>query len=299
MKTTVTLLFLILTCIQTQAQNKISVAFIPITYDSETISTSNARIIQESILNSFVEAKKFTVVDRDKLAEIEVEKKLQRTESFMDSNDVITDGISKGASYLISPSILGVRHTNNKKDWETMLQVQIKVLDVSTGEILATSNINSEYINPEKAIQDARSKCLSKKEIKEFDARQDRLQKVQKHQEDAFIIALERFSDNVKAFTTKHFPLTLEITNWDAKNKNALTISAGSNVGLIPGQMIDIMNITEVTIGERNVQRTQKIATGCIIKVEDPYFADGIILNSEKSFKKLRDNNAPFKVITR
>ncbi|MDM1380813.1 CsgG/HfaB family protein [Myroides marinus] len=299
MKTKTVFLFLMLSSLYTLGQSKISVAFIPITYDSNTISGSDAVIIQESILNSFVETKKFTVVDREKLSEIEKEKKLQRSEAFMDSNDVITDGISKGASYLISPSILGLRHTNTKKEWESMLQVQIKVLSVSTGEILATASVNSDFIKPDKIALDARSKYASKKEISEMTNRQNRLQKEQKHKEDAFILALERLSDNVKVFTSKHFPLTIDIANWDAKNKNILTIAAGSNIGIIPGQLLDIMNITEVTIGDKTVQRRQKIATACITKVDDAYFADAVILNSEKSFKKLRESNASFKVITR
>ena len=42
-----------------QAQERIGIAFIPITYDQATISASEARLVHEYVLNSFVAAFKF------------------------------------------------------------------------------------------------------------------------------------------------------------------------------------------------------------------------------------------------
>lgn len=54
--------------------------------------------------------------------------------------------LAKGASYLIATNILGLRHSEVKRGWESMVQLQIKVIDVSTGEIIATENVTSEYV---------------------------------------------------------------------------------------------------------------------------------------------------------
>lgn len=67
MKTRITLLFSLLTCASMFAQNRIGIAFIPITYDEASVSSSDAKMIQESVINSFITAKKFSVVDREKL----------------------------------------------------------------------------------------------------------------------------------------------------------------------------------------------------------------------------------------
>ena len=69
------LLVLFFSGVLLQAQDRIGIAFIPISYDQTTISTSDARLVQEYVLNSFVAAKKFSVVDREKLVELENEKK--------------------------------------------------------------------------------------------------------------------------------------------------------------------------------------------------------------------------------
>lgn len=47
-----------------------------------------------------------------------------------------------------------------------MVQLQIKVIDVSTGEIIATENVTSEYVEPSKMVSDAREKFESKEDKK-------------------------------------------------------------------------------------------------------------------------------------
>lgn len=74
MKTRLFLLVSLLTCLSGNAQDRIGIAFIPITYDEASVSSSDAKMIQESVINSFVTAKKFTVVDREKLEALENEK---------------------------------------------------------------------------------------------------------------------------------------------------------------------------------------------------------------------------------
>lgn len=299
MKTRITLLFSLLTCASMFAQDRIGIAFIPITYDEASVSSSDAKMIQESVINSFVTAKKFSVVDREKLQALENEKKLQRTESFIDSKQTIQDGVSKGASYLIATNILSLRHSEMKRGWESMLQLQVKVLDVSTGEILATENITSEYVEPSKLALDARSKFASKKEIKAMEQRTEKLKEIKSHKEEAFTTALERLDDNMKVFSNSNFPVTLDILNWDTKNKNLFLLASGSGIGLYPGQLLDVVHTIETTIGERTITRNQKVAVACIVKVEDSNFSEAMIISTEKTYKKSRENESTLKILTR
>ena len=299
MKTRLFLLVSLLTCLSGNAQDRIGIAFIPITYDEASVSSSDAKMIQESVINSFVTAKKFTVVDREKLEALENEKKLQRTESFIDSEQSIQDGISKGASYLIATNILGLRHSEVKRGWESMVQLQIKVIDVSTGEIIATENVTSEYVEPSKMVSDAREKFESKEDKKVREDRLKQLKEVKSHKEDAFGVALKRLDTNMKDFSNANFPVTLDIVNWDAKNKNQFLLAAGSGIGLFPGQLLDVVLVTETNIGDRTVTRNQKIATACIVKVEDSNFSEAEIISAEKIFKKVRSSNDTLKILTR
>lgn len=282
-----------------QAQERIGIAFIPITYDQATISASEARLVHEYVLNSFVAARKFVVVDREKLVELENEKKLQKTESFIDSKTSIQDGISRGASYLISSSILVLRHSEVSRGWESMLQLQIKVLDVSTGEILATENISSDFIAPEKSVVDARVWYADKKEIKVIEQQEARLKVVEKQKEGAFILALQRLVENVKKFSNTNFPISLEILNWDDKNKNKFAIAAGSKIGMHNGQLLDVLQVTEASVAGKTIQRSQKIAVACIVKVDDANFSEAVIISTEKNYKKVRANDGVIKVVTR
>ncbi|EDM44317.1 hypothetical protein SCB49_04790 [unidentified eubacterium SCB49] len=292
------IIFLFFSSLKILAQEKISIAFIPISYDETMISKADAQTIQQSVLNKFVTARKFSVVDREQLDELENEKNLQRTESFMDSEPNVTDGVSLGASYLISTSILSLRHSEIRRGWESMLQLQIKVLDISTGQILATENISSEFIEPSNLILKARKEYLSKDELKVISDKEDRLEEIQSHKEDAFIMALQRLELNIQKFTGKNFPVALEIINWNEKAKGQFIINGGHKIGLYPGQMLDIQEVTEVTIADKTIERNKKIAIATVIRVDDDNFSEAKVIYTEKAFKSAIKNESKLRVLT-
>ncbi|WP_293298661.1 CsgG/HfaB family protein [Pedobacter sp. UBA4863] len=94
MKKRLFILLLSFTSYSVVAQDRIAVAIIPITFNENNVSASDAKIIQETVLNTFVATKRFTVVDREKLQDIEKEKKLQRSEAFMDSQNGVKEGVT-------------------------------------------------------------------------------------------------------------------------------------------------------------------------------------------------------------
>lgn len=280
------LFLLLLSAVYVQAQQRIAVAFIPIAYDEAAVATTDAKIVQETILNSFVAAKKFVVVDREKLEDLEKEKRLQKTESFMESGASIQDGMSKGASYLISSNLLSLRNSEIKKGWEASIQLQIKVLDVSTGEILITENVNSDFIVEEKLVQEVRKKHMNKSDYKALEAHEESLQEIKKYKEDAFTLALQRLSENVKRITNNMFPVAFEIAEWNAKKKEQFLLAAGRKQGVQKGQLLDIVRVNETTVGGNSILRRQKIATGFVMNVEDENFSEATIVSTTKEFKK-------------
>lgn len=167
-------------------QSKTSVAILNMTNDSDFDKTT-VGILQETVVNAIFSTKRFTIVDRQRLEELEKEKKLQKTEAFMDNNTKIKDGVSIGASYLISPSLITYESKSGPK-------VQIRVLDVSTGEILASEIITSNQRRYSDDIIDVIKDHSDKKDKKTLD-------------DDIFgATVLDAFKINVVDFINLHLP---------------------------------------------------------------------------------------------
>lgn len=291
--------FLTLLIYSVQAQDKISIGFIPITYDEYKVESNRAKIIQETIMNAFVATKRFVVVDRDQLEAIEKEKKLQRTEAFMDSKQSYKDGMNKGAAYLVSTNLISSRETEVKGGFNSVTHAQIKLLDVSTGEILVTENISSELSPINQGIKDLKGIILSKADKKVHEFKEDQLNEVKKFEDEAFMISLQRLAENVKRFTSYNFPIALEITNWDKKDKDKFEIAGGYKAGLYQGQRLDIVKVTEVSINEENVLKKIKIGTAYISNVHDENFSEAKVLDDSKEFKEAKKTGATISVLTR
>ncbi len=282
----ITLLCLVLSVFTVKGQNKTTVAFLPMAYDEEVISKKESRTINETVVNAFVASKKFTVVDRDKIEELEREKSLQRTEAFLDSDDGFTDGLSKGANYLVDGSIVTVRNSEIKEKWTTNIVVQLRMLDVSTGEILATESINAEYVPDSPIVKKAMKAHFSKDEIKTAEAKSDHLQSPQDYREDSFTLALMRLSENINKFTSTLLPLHADIVSWDSKNKNEFVLGAGNGNGVQAGQLIDIVKFSTIIIGDKDVTRSEVIGTAWIVRVDDQNFSVATLIDNQKDVGK-------------
>lgn len=298
MKNIITLFSMMLFLAVGKAQTKTTVAFIPMSFDEESISKSDAKVVQETVMNGFVNSKRFTIVDRDKLEALEKEKNLQRTESFMDSQDGFTDGLSKGANYLIDGTIMDVRHSEVKNKWTSNIAVQLRMLDVSTGEILSTAMVSSDFVPESDLVKKAIKSHFSKNEVKALEAREEMLQTSKDYQKDAFNVALIRLTDNVNRFTSSISPLHVEIISWDTK-KNELVLGAGSAMGVQSGQIADIVKFSEITIGDQEVKRSEVIGSAWIIRVDDQNFSVATIIDNLKGILKVSKTGEKIGVIIR
>ena len=298
MKNIITLFSMMLFLAVGKAQTKTTVAFIPMSFDEESISKSDAKVVQETVMNGFVNSKRFTIVDRDKLEALEKEKNLQRTESFMDSQDGFTDGLSKGANYLIDGTIMDVRHSEVNNKWTSNIAVQLRMLDVSTGEILSTAMVTSDFVPESDLVKKAIKSHFSKNEVKALEAREEMLQTSKDYQKDAFNVALIRLTDNVNRFTSSISPLHVEIISWDTK-KNELVLGAGSAMGVQSGQTADIVKFSEITIGDQEVKRSEVIGSAWIIRVDDQNFSVATIIDNLKGILKVSKTGEKIGVIIR
>ena len=292
----ITLLCLMISVAVVTAQDKTSLAFLPISFDEATISSSESRIIQEAIVNAFVSSKKFTIVDRERIEELEKEKNLQRTEAFMDSDDAFTDGLSKGANYIVDGNIMMLRHTEERERWNTNIVVQLRLLNVSTGEIMSTQSINSDYVPVSPMILKAMKSHFSKNEMKAFEVKSEQLQALQTHKEDAFSLALMRLGENVKSFAGSLLPLQVEVVSWDLK-KNEIVLGAGSGAGVETGQLANVVRFTTVTVGVDEVKRSQVVGTAWVIRVDDQNFSVATIIDNLKDIRKIVNSEENLGVI--
>ena len=287
--------------IQLQAQEKINVAFIPMSYDQMSIPLAHSKIIQEGIVNSFVSTKRFTVVDRTNLEALEKEKKLQRTEAFMDSKETFKDGVSKGASYLVEGNILSVKHSGKKNKWKSDVTVQLKVIDVSTGEIVNTQSINSTVEEDDKNTQRSPSASKARKVLAK------KLSEIQETTDASLGQAIEGLHENVKDFVSSNFQLRLEFVEWLDNKGNKLTtdkgafrfflVTGGTNIGIQEGQLLDLVTFSNVSVGDKSIARQQKIGTAVVTKVDGANFSTAKLITGEKEIKNIVEQGEKFVVV--
>lgn len=297
MKKTCTLLFAFLVSLWVHAQVKTTVAFLPLSYEEGVFSAIDVKMVQETVTNAFVESKKFIIVDREKLEELDKEKNLQRSEAFMDSQNSFTDGLSKGANYIVDGRLLDINY-DNKSGYTADIQVQLRLLNVSTGEIMATGVVNSAFPKESAAVKKAMKNIYTKDELKQIEAQNYKLVSRKETQREAFNAALSILSNNVNKYTATLFPMHVDIIKWDTK-KNEILLGAGHAIGVQVGQMVEVVKFSEVIRGEETLTRNEMIGTAYIVKVDDQNFSVATIVDKEKEITKALKANVQLGMIIR
>ena len=260
-----------------RAQEKTSVGIIAFTYVTGSAGGADVFSIQETVTNSFVKTKRFNIVDRSKMDALKKEKDLQKTEEFIDGS-VIQQGASLGCNFLISGHVVSAQAEEMRADdgkgnvtitYKAKLIISLKVIDVSTGQVVSSETIEPKSGNallgmmglasptPEKAIQKA---------IKGIEAKIDE-------------------------FVGKNFPQSFSIAEIQEKDgKGAATkilIAGGSDFGLKKGDKLKVVEIVEMEVSGKKIQRKKEIGELKITKVEDENFSicsvssGGIDINSK------------------
>jgi hypothetical protein len=258
---TIVLCFLILNHLS--SQDKIGVGIIPFTYDNSNANYQDVNTIFEMVTNAFVKTKRFNIVDRTKMDALKKEKELQKTQDFIDGS-VIQQGVSLGANYLISGHVLSVKADQMRAEdgngrvtitYKAKLSINLKVIDVATGQV-----ITSETIEPKSG-----SSLLGAFGIGASSAN------------DAIAKSIEGIEEKVDEFVNKNFPLTFSLVEIQEKNGNGeaskILISGGSGFGLKKGDKMKVVEIIEMQVNGKKIQRKKEIGEVKITKVEDENFS--------------------------
>jgi len=259
-----------------KAQEKTGVGIMSFTYSQGAASIQDVNSIQETVTNAFVKTKRFNIVDRSKMDALKNEKDLQKSEDFIDGT-VIAQGISLGATYLISGHVISAQADEMKSDdgkgnitltYKAKLSISLKVIDVATGQV-----ITSETIEPK-----AGNSMLGAIGIGATT------------RESAIAKAIKDIGSKVDDFVAINFPVSftiVEIQEKDSKgNATKIFIAGGSAFGLKKGQKLKVVELSEIEVNGKKMQRKKEIGELKISKVEDENFSTcsvsegGININS-------------------
>ena len=273
------------------AQEKVTVGILPATYVTGSANLSDVNSIQEEISSCFVKTKRFNIVDRSKMDALKSEKELQKSEDYIDGS-VVAQGASLGAQYLISCNVNSATAiqvtTKDPKTGQTTisgykekLSIALKVIDVSTGKVIATETIEPKGGTTLGALAGTAPQTPEK----------------------AFSKALQDIQNKIDDFVAKNFPLTFsisEITEKDAKG-NAVTIqiAGGSEYGLQKGQKLKVVEITEKEVDGKKIPYKKEVGEIKVTKVEDENFSTCTVIDGGADINAKFEAKVKLKVITK
>ena len=121
--------------------------------------------VTEKDVEMLTKTKRFRVVDRTSIDKVKDELELQKTEAFIDSKNLVEQGIAVAAEKMITGHINKIpvyrmKNTNETvRGYKASVSFQMKVVDVATGlSTEATSfegKASKEMLSPESAVNEA------------------------------------------------------------------------------------------------------------------------------------------------
>lgn len=218
--------------------------------NSNNSQENNIIAIQDLVSNAFLSTKRFTLVEREKMNQIKKEKKTQQGEDFLDGVTV-EQSKSLGADYLITGNVLeatfeekssSVGYGLSIPSRKAKISFNIKVTDVSTGEIMATEKFNA----------DANGK-------------------------NGYDEALKIIKPNIEKFIKDNFKISASIASIEAKNASneatKVLISGGTAIGLKPNTTLKVFELTSLMVDGKKIPRKKEIGQIVVEKVEDENFS--------------------------
>ncbi len=261
------------------AQDKIGVGIMPFTNLGGGANNQDVIAIQEAVTSAFVKTKRFNIVDRTKMDELQKEKNLQKSEDYIDGT-VIQQGISLGAKFLVSGKVTSVSKSSGYKDRtkidgtkvselvnEANINFSCQVIDVETGQV-----INSETFS-----NSGGGSFLGMSMAKNI--------------EEAFSSSLSSLGSDIDRWVGINFPaifVIAEIQEKDSKgNATKILIAGGSAFGLEKGDLLKVVELSIMEVNGKKLERKKEIGELKITKVEDENFSTcsvkegGIEINSK------------------
>ncbi|TKB99603.1 CsgG/HfaB family protein [Pedobacter cryotolerans] len=261
------------------AQTKIIVGIMPFNSSSEENNYFNRNnnkndvAIQDAVSDAFLSTKRFTLVEREKMVLIKGERKTQQSDDFIDGQTV-EQSKSMGASYIVTGNVIesSFEEQNNALGYgglsitsrKAKISFNIKVIDVSTGEIMASEKFSSE----------AKGK-------------------------NGFDDALNIIKPNIEKFIKDNFKIAISIANIEEKNASneatKVLISGGTNIGLKLQTTLKVFELTYLLVDGKKIPRKKEIGQITVEKIEDENFSICKVINGGATIAAKLDARANLK----
>lgn len=246
---------LLLISMGVRAQGKTTIGIVPFKNSTSTryhYNTKSKEItaIQDAVTEVFLATKRFSLVEREKMDQVRGEKQLQQNEDFIDGQ-VIEQSKSLGAQYIVTGNVSKAEEETSQMrapiagtitSRTADIAFSIKVIDVTTGEIVATNSFTSS----------GRGK-------------------------NSFEDAVNRSKPDIERFIRDNFKITGSIASVEEKNAagdaTKVLLACGSAIGMKPGCAFKVYEAKELTVDNKKL--TRKVTLGRIVvdKVEDENFS--------------------------
>lgn len=232
-----------------------------------------AEAATQRAVEAFVKIGRFTILDRTAMEKIMTEQNFQLTDN-ADPNSVSKIGALMGAQYLVNGQIQSVgtnpafaSGTNDKVGYYGSLEMQVTILDVSTGQVMQSRHLNG--------------------------ATNEFLERYESTPEKAVNVALDQCADELKKWLRTVFPAEgsiYEITKKDKKEAITVSITCGKDIGVRKDDKFKVCSVKEIphpTEEGKTFLKTTDIGMLVVKKVEE----DGVFstCSVEKGGKEILD----------
>lgn len=198
---------------------------------AEFTSTENSpytRLVTEKIIEMLTNSKRFKVVDRTSRDKITEELELQKSEAFIDSENLVEQGMAVAAEKLITGEIIKIpvyrikNSDGSVRGYKASVAFQMKVIDVATGLSTEATSFDGK----------ASEECLSP--------------------ESAVTMAMNSLEDDIAEYFRTNFPVTAKLMKIVKQEKGAariVLVKAGKRQGIKVGDKFKLESI-EMLDGE-------------------------------------------------
>jgi curli biogenesis system outer membrane secretion channel CsgG len=271
------------------------------------IDNNVAQAIQQRVIDVFVKNKKFTVVERNQLDQISKEVDLQKTETFMDGSNNISDKIkSTGANYLLTGAISSVIYSQETKtkyksepDYskEKFLGIQpTKQVAVGTyPAFYCTIELNLKLIDL-KTAQIVKSEVISSRN----NGNQTPDMEGAANKENAYTGSVQNISGYATSFVKVAFPNVLqiaEITEKDRSGNAKDMLLVGDFIDyILEGQRLYVKLVVETEVAGRKLIRRKTIGEVKVQKIEDGGFINVRVKKGEEEITKAFDAKSKIEI---
>ncbi|HTB32811.1 MAG TPA: CsgG/HfaB family protein [Bacteroidia bacterium] len=207
--------------------------------------------IQDAVSDAFVNTKRFTLVERDKMDQITSERNLQKSSDFIDGS-VVQQSAALGVQYLVLGNITKA-HDNfrsmscykgaSASEFKASILFTVRVVDVSTGEIMASTSFSAD----EKG-------------------------------RNAFDKGLDDIRPDLEDFIKKNFTLTLSMAQVETKDVSGaatkVLIAGGSAFGLKVNDVFKVYEDSELEVDGKKVPHKITLGKITVTEVQDENFSE-------------------------